>query len=254
MELRRLYFVSLVAVIMAGLLNLPAGVQTVPLRRDPDSPQLPPYDTHKNRHTRETSESVIAMATTSQLPELEEESTEGSGAEVQGIRCNPEPLKVSSHCKTLQEKLQEYFERNRFQRPLDTFYSDFVLDDLHYFGLLGGVSNNRQDNQRTRNFGDNTCDRILDIHRPRVVPAGRCTWNYTCSYNSNTFPRFKLQASLVNNSTLGTRLHCREERMSAVTYFEQMPCVGDPRRTEHWVERVDNDIVVGYVDDEQASG
>lgn len=249
MEVRRL-FVSLVAVVatFAFLLNFPTGVHTIPLRRTDGRLNLhPPFDTHKNRYSRETSESVLAMSTTSQLPEPVQDGMEGSGAEIQAVRCNTKIRKTTSKCKTLQEILAVYFDENRYQVPLDSFYNAFVLEDIQYFGLLGGTSNIVPNSQRTQNFGESNCAAILEHHhRPQTISAGNCSWNYTCSYDPNRFPRFRVQARLLNPE-FHTRLICDKVIMNCVTYFEREKCPGDPCEGENW-KKSETDIIVGYVE------
>lgn len=251
MELRRL-FVSLIAVV-ATFASLPGRLHASPLRRDQRTDTRlslhPPLDTHKNRYSRETSESILPMSTTSQLPEpVEDEVTEGSGAEIQAVRCNTDTRmrKTLSKCKTLQEVLSDYFERFIYSMPLDSVYNIFVLDDIHFFGLLGGESNSRSNSQRPQNYGATNCAAILEHHhRPQNISAGRCSWNYTCSYDPNTFPRFRVQASLLNPDTRD--LYCEEVRRSRVMYFEREKCPGDPCEGDNWREEVTS-IIVGYVE------
>lgn len=260
--MRRILFVRLAAVVATlacCLSHFPLGVHTLPVglanpRRvgtGLSGRELPLYNTNKkNRYSRETSESILTMATTPQLPLTESaettESSEGSGAaETQGIRC-ANRIQRTSQCKTLKEKLVEYFDKFYELPPLDSFYSSFVLEDINFFGLLGGDSSFEPDSERTRRKGNNNCAAILEhYHRPQVVSAGICTWNYTCSYDPNRFPRFLLQATLLNPQLYNTQ-RCDEVVMNRVTYFQREECQEDPCRRENWVESVMDTIVVGF--------
>lgn len=261
MEVRRI-FVSLsvvVATLACCLLHLPLGVHMLPanprILTRLKTRELPPYDAHKkNRYSRETSESVLTMATTPQLPLPSEsaESSEGSGAvESQGVRC-ANRMQRNSRCKTLKDKLVEYFDRFGGQLPpLDSFYNSFVLEDINFFGLLGRTYTFTE-SQRTRNHGSNTCAAILEhYHRPRTIRAGNCHWNYSCSYDPNRFPRFVINATLLEPQQY-IRQRCEEVTMSRVTYFQREECLGDPCERENWTEHVMPNIVVGYVEQEDS--
>lgn len=260
MEVRRI-FVSLAAVVgaIACLLSLPSRGHTLPSgvhqRMDTGLNEhelnlKSLYDAEKknDRYSRETSESVLTMATTSQLPlpePVEEEGategSEGSGAEVQAVRCD-KLRRTRSQCRTLKERLVEYFDNNGQLARLNSFYNAFVLEDIHHFGLLGRVFNVMPDSQRTTIFGEDNCAAILERrYGLRNVSAGICSWYYTCSYNPNSLPRFRIEARLFD-PTLHTRQFCEEVRMERVTYFvrEKCPCGG-----ENW-KKNETDIVVGY--------
>jgi hypothetical protein len=231
------------------LLNCPAGHSLpVDLRNgDPridiqPNLQKAPFNAHKkNRYARETSESILTMTTTSQP--VTDANTEGSGAEIQAQRCNPKMRRTNSPCKSLKEKLLEYFGRNELQLPLDTFYNSFVLADI--YSLIGGPSSRLPVSQSTRDFGVTTCAAIVERHyRPRAISNGLCSWNYSCSYSPTRFPSFKVEARLSDESYL-TRQLCNPVRMEDVTYFEQVDCPEDPCSRENWVQRR-YDVVVGF--------
>lgn len=259
--IRRILSLAAVATI-ACLLSLPSGVHVLPVGLGPrmdrlKTKELPLYNTHKkNRYSRETSESIVATATTSQLPPAEEESSEGSGiAEAQGVRCMNNNAK--SQCRTLKERLVEYFDKNMDQPPLDSFYNSFLLEDIHNFGLLDGDSTRTleldSDSERSKDKGNRTCAAILELrHRPQSINAGICSWRYSCSYDPNRFPRYLIQATLFNPEEYTEHGRCELVTMSRVTYFQREECPGDPCRKENWMEMVMNNIVVGYVNTTQS--
>lgn len=252
MELRTI-LVAVVATLACLLNSSPAGVSALPPAnsRDVRLKQLEELqstynDTQKkNRYNRETSESVLLMATTPELPLTEPTTTEepeGSAAGIQSIRCN----KIRSDCKSLKERLIEYFERPpRYQIPLDSFYNAFVLDDIYYFGLLGGAGG-VPESQSSRDYGVYNCQRILQAYqRPQTISSGVCSWNYTCTYDTYRFPRFRIEASILDREHLD-RGPCIAVTMERVTYFRREKCPGDPCERENWVKDVADNIVVGY--------
>lgn len=194
----------------------------------------------EDRFSRETSESIETATTPPPSLEVPDDS---ASAEAEEVRCNEGTEKVGK-CKNLKERLLEYFERERFQLPLETFYNSFILEDLYHFGVVGeGIV--LDDTQGSRNFGEANCDRILQRYY-KNVSSGPCAWTYTCSYNAITFPRFRVEATL-NKPVLLYRQLCEEVRMEDVVYFRREKCPDNPCKDENWVEQV-GQVVVGYVE------
>ena len=248
---------SLGAVIVLLASLLPAVVSPMPHAKPHQQEQTNLDKKHLlrlwNRFSRETSESIETVTTpppsiealaTTPTPSMEA-LVEGDGDDSAGteeVRCNEGTEKVGK-CKNLKEKLLEYFERTRFQLPLDTFFNSFVLEDLYHFGVVGeGIV--LDDTQSNINFGEANCNRILQRYY-KNISSGPCAYTHTCSYSSNTFPRFRVEAAL-NNPVLLDRQLCEEVRMEGVVSFRREKCPDDPCKDENWVEQ-EGHVVVGYV-------
>ncbi len=213
-------------------------------------PSLKPTTT-RHRLGRATSENVLSAATTtttSQLPSPPEEEEEGSGAPSteSGPRCD-EASRQQQGCRNLKEALVEYFRHislTSYDLPLDTFYNSFVLEDLHYFNLLGnGHMEADEVTQVVRDFGERQCTRIISRYSLQNASSGICSWHYICSFDSNRFPRFKVEAK-INDQTLHNRGICNDVQMDA-TFFQRQACPGDECGRSTWV-RNGSLIRVGY--------
>ena len=149
-------------------------------------------------------------------------------------------------CKSLQEVLLEYFSETG--NSLDTSYNTFTLADIFYSGLLvSPLYNNYQHNREGMDRrGDQVCNRLLnDWLRPQSVSSGPCSWHYNCTYNSDTFPSFKVQADLDSRDAIWQQ--CYEVKMTRITYFQKEVCKEDPLGSaENWVPLHNQEIVVGF--------
>lgn len=183
-------------------------------------------------HTRETRNEEESETTTSQSTVCSQKSRM--------------PRKFRS-CKSLQEVLSEHFSRPRTR--LDASYNSFTLAELFYSGLLEGPLNNDRLSSRQHIIrrGNEVCESLLKERlKPRNVSSGVCSWHYTCTYNPDFFPSFKIEAQINQQEHLNNE-HCRVERMHYVTVFKKEVCQEDPcRSAENWVEKNNQEIVVSF--------
>lgn len=152
-------------------------------------------------------------------------------------------------CKTLHKVLSEHFSRPGNSQRLDTSYNAFTLADLFYSGVLEGPLNNDRmsSKQHMVRRGNEACDNLLrEWLRPHNVKSGPCSWHYTCAYNPDTFPSFKVEAQIDHREFLDAE-RCLAVKMSYVTVFQKVACLEDPcRSAENWVEMNNQEIVVGF--------
>ena len=151
-------------------------------------------------------------------------------------------------CKSLQEVLLKYF--NETGNSLDTSYNTFTLADIFYSGLLVSplYKNYQHDREGMKRRGDQVCNRLLnDWLRPQNVSSGPCSWHYNCTYNSDTFPSFKVHADLDRRDAIWQQ--CYEVKMTGITYFQKEVCQEDPLGSaENWVPLHNQEIVVGFTE------
>lgn len=242
----RIFVKLILGAVVALLVNLVSSMPHAKPQQQPNLDKEQLLRPLNDRFSRETSESSTETVTTSP-PLLEALVEEGddvdSSAETEEVRCGEETAteKVGK-CKNLKETLLEYFGRHRFQLPLETFYSSFVLEDIYHFGVVGdGIV--LDDTQSNRDFGEANCDRIIKQYY-KNISSGPCAWSYTCSYSTNTFPRFRVDA-ILNQPVLFDRQLCEEVRMENVVSFRREKCPDNPCRNENWVEQTGH-VVVGY--------
>ena len=189
---------------------------------------------------------VSLQVPTTSLPEIENET-----AISQEIMCNQKSQvqRNFSSCNTLQQVLSKHFSKPGLSQRLDTFYNAFNLADLFYSGLLKGSLNNYlvSSKEYVIRRGQEVCDNLLrERVKPRNVSSGSCSWHYTCTYNPDIFPSFKVEAQIDHQEYLDAE-RCNEVKMSYVTMFGKESCPEDPcGLAENWVAIYNQEIVVGF--------
>ena len=122
------------------------------------------------------------------------------------------------------------------------------MEDLNFFNLLGNGSMEIPDAESGSSieYGETRCNSTLKKLKLKHGGSGLCSWHYVCSYDSDRFPRFKVEAELDDQGAFA-RSRCDEERIQGLVYFIRRPCPGDPCGRTDWVATSANTIRVGYV-------